>query len=179
MNIITLIAQIIGIAAMILTVLSLQCRSNRNFFLCQEIAGILFGVSFFMLGAWGGALMNLYGIIRPEVLRREKIARSKWVLAGLLLLLFLCSFVIFLISEEKWYLLLLVTAAQAAGTVCMWIRSGKAIRLCQLFVVSPFWMTYNILIPVPSVGGILTESINIISILIALIRYRKIGFTER
>ena len=67
-------AQVIGLAAMIVTVLSLQCRSNQNFFRCQSAGGLLFTISFMMLGAWSGAMMNLYGILRPELLRREKIA---------------------------------------------------------------------------------------------------------
>ena len=71
MNIVVFIAQALGIAAMILTVLSMQCRSNRNFFICQEIAGAVFLISFCMLGAWSGAVMNLFGIIRPELLRNR------------------------------------------------------------------------------------------------------------
>ena len=164
---------------MLLSIGSLQCRSNRNFFLCQEIAGILFAVSFFMLGAFGGAFMNIYGIIRPEVLRREKIAKSKLALAGLLTLLAALTVVTILVSGEKWYLLAIVVTAQVIGTTCMWTRNGKVIRYGQLFAVSPLWITYNSLIPIPSIGGILTEAISICSCILALLRYRKIGFTEK
>ena len=34
-NCIMITAQVIGLAAMIVTVLSLQCRSNQNFYRCQ------------------------------------------------------------------------------------------------------------------------------------------------
>ena len=179
MGILTITAQIFGIAAMIITILSMQCRSNKNFFLLQETGGILFGTSFFMMGAWSGALMNVFGIIRPELLRHEKSGKSKLTLLILILLLAACSCAIFLISEEKWYFILMVTAAQLAGTIAMWIRSGKMIRLAQLLVVSPCWLAYDALIPTPNIGGILTEIINICSVCIALFRYRKIGFTER
>ncbi len=179
MDTLTVTAQAIGIAAMALTVFSMQCRSNRAFFLCQELGGILFAFHFAMLGAWSGALMNIFGIIRPEILRRENIAKSKWTLYGLILLLLLCSLSSIFIFGEKWYLLLLVTTAQATGTCCMWTRKGKVIRMGQLFAVSPLWITYNSLLPVPSIGGILTEIINIMSCLLALFRYRKTGFTER
>ena len=179
MNIIIFIAQISGITAMILCVVSLQCRSNRNFFIYQELAALLFAANFCMLGAWGGALMNLFGIIRPELLRHEKVAKSKLTLSGLLLLLLICAITAVFFFNEKWYLMLIVLPAQAAGTYFMWTRNGKNIRLCQLFAVSPLWLTYNFLLPVPSIGGILNESINICSGLLALFRYRKIGFTER
>ena len=56
---------------------------------------------------------------------------------------------------------------------------GKIIRIGQASVVSPLWMTYNLIIPVPSIGGVLTESINIASVIISLYRYRKTGFTQR
>ena len=179
MNIVVFIAQALGIAAMILTVLSMQCRSNRNFFICQEIAGAVFLISFCMLGAWSGAVMNLFGIIRPELLRNEKIAKSKLTLSGLLLLVVLCGLAVFWVFKEKWYLVLIVSVAQIAGTYFMWTQNGRNIRFCQLFAVSPLWLAYNFLLPVPSIGGVLNELINIISTILALIRYRKIGFTEK
>ena len=179
MDIFTMIAQSIGIAAMILTILSMQFRSNKNFFLCQEAGGLLFATSFFMIGAWGGAVMNVFGMIRPELLRHEKIAKSKYALLFLILLLAVCTLVVFLVSDEKWYFILMVAVAQLAGTVSMWFRDGKKIRLCQLFIISPLWLAYDALIPTPSIGGIFTEIINICSVCLALYRYRKIGFTER
>lgn len=178
-DIIMVIAQVLGITAMILTIVSMQCRSNRNFFICQELAGIFFLVSFCMLGAWSGALMNFFGIIRPELLRHEKIAKSKFTLSALILLLIGCALAGILIFNEKWYLILTVFAAQLGGTYFMWTQSGKNIRLCQLFIVSPLWLIYNFLLSVPSIGGVLNEAINIISSIVALYRYRKIGFTER
>ena len=179
MDIVILIAQIASITAMVVNILSMQCRSNRMFFLCQETSGLLFSASFFMLGAWGGALMDFFGIIRPELLRHEKIAKSRYMLLFLIFLLALCTLAVFLLSDEKWYFILMVSAAQLAGTIGMWTRNGKIIRLCQLLAVSPLWLIYDILIPTPSIGGILTEIFNIGSVCLALYRYRKIGFTER
>lgn len=175
---IVIIAQVISIAAMIMTIGSMQCRSNQNFFRCQAAGGLLFTISFIMLGAWCGALMNVYSILRPELLRREKIASSKWVLPCLLVILAGISGALLFFPSEKWYLVLAVFTAQTTGTVIMWKQDGKLIRMGQLFVVSPLWMAYNCLLPVPSIGGIITETINIISVLIALFRYRKIGFTK-
>ena len=179
MDIFTIIAQSIGVAAMILTILSMQCRSNKNLFLCLEAGGLLFSVSFFMMGAWSGAVMNVFGLIRPELLRHEKIAKSKYALLFLVLFLAACTLVVAQISDEKWYFILMVAVAQLVGTVVMWMRNGKTIRLCQLFIISPLWLAYDALIPTPSIGGILTEIINICSVCLALYRYRKIGFTER
>ena len=178
MEVITVAAQILGIAGMALTVGSMQCRSNRNFFLCQEIAGGLFALSFIMLGAWSGALMNFFGIVRPELLRRKTLGKSVWTLTGLLFLLALCAAIVIFVFHEKWYLILLVAVAQTAGTYAMWTQKGKNMRLCQLYVVSPLWLTYNFLLPVPSIGGVLNELISMGSSILALFRYRKNGFIE-
>ena len=179
MDIQIIAGQVLGIIAMALTILSMQFRSNRHLFLCQELSGTMFAISFYLLGAWGGMLMNIFSVIRPELLRREKIAKSKWTLAALLIMLSLCLAHLALCSTEKWYLLAAVGAAQAAGTYFMWTQNGKIIRIGQVCCVSPLWITYNCLLPVPSIGGIVTEAINIISIGIALFRYRKTGFTEK
>ena len=123
--------------------------------------------------------MNFFGIIRPELLRREKIAKSKYTLLALTLLLVACTAALLCLSGEKWYFTAMVFIAQLAGTLGMWTQNGKTIRLCQLFVVSPLWLAYDALIPIPSIGGILTEIFNISSVCLALYRYRKIGFTEK
>lgn len=174
----TITGQVLSILALGLTVLSFQCRSNRKFFLVQEAAGLFYTISFILLGAWSGAFMNIYGVIRPEVLRREKIASSKWTLAGLLFLLLLCALSAVFLFKEVWYLALISGIAQIAGTICMWSQNGKWIRLGQLFFVSPLWLTYNFMLPIPSIGGVIAEIINVISGLIALFRYRKNGFTK-
>lgn len=172
-------AQALGIVAMILTILSMQFRSNVKLFICQEISGALFALSFLMMGAWGGMLMNIYSLIRPELLRHENIAKSKWTLIGLQTLLIICAVLLLFVFKEAWYLVLIITIAQMAGTYFMWTQNGKIIRIGQASVVSPLWMTYNLIIPVPSIGGVLTESINITSVIISLYRYRKTGFTQR
>ena len=83
------LAQVFGIGGMILGVASLQCRSNRSYFLFQETSGLLFTISFILFGEWSGALMNIYSMVRPEFLRREKFAKSKYTLLFLLSILFL------------------------------------------------------------------------------------------
>jgi hypothetical protein len=68
--------------------------------------------------------------------------------------------------------------AQATGTFAMWTRDGKKIRLSQMAVVSPFWLLYDLLIPVPSIGGILCEIFNMTSVIISFVRFKKTGFDK-
>lgn len=179
LNYTVIIGQIFGIAGMLMTIFSMQCRSNQNFFRCQTAGGVLFTLSFILFGAWTGALMNVFSVIRPELLRREKIAASKWTLPGLLTLLLIISLILVFVFEEKILMVSIIFIAQTAGTCTMATQNGKIIRLGQLYVVSPLWLTYNLLMPVPTIGGIITETFNIISVLTALFRYRKIGFTQK
>lgn len=179
LNYSVIIGQIFGIAGMLMTIFSMQCRSNQNFFRCQTAGGVLFMISFMLLGAWSGAIMNVFGILRPELFRREKIAASKWTLPGLLIFLLMLSLLLIFVWKENPFLVLLVFIAQGAGTCAMATQNGKLIRLGQLYIVSPLWLTYNILVPIPSIGGIITETFNIISVLVALFRYRKTGFTKK
>ena len=175
---ITILAQILSVIAMAFAVLSMQCRRNRNFFICQGISGTLFTVSFILFGAWSGALMNIFSAVRTILLNNKKIATSKWTLFALTCFLLACSLTTFLYFKDKWYLVLILTIAQFMGTYSMWTQKGSIIRYIQLSVISPLWLTYNFLLPIPSIGGILTETLNITSVVIALIRYRKIGFSE-
>ncbi|MBR7127802.1 MAG: YgjV family protein [Lentisphaeria bacterium] len=177
MSIVTIIAQLLGIGGMTCAILSMQCRSNRNYFLLQGGSALLFCISFIMLNAWSGTFMNIFVIVRSLCLNNRKIATSKLTLSFLMFVLFLILMVL-VYFQEKWYLLIIVFTAQILGTCAMWSQNGKLIRYAQIGVISPLWLVYNCVIPIPNLGGILTETLNIISVAIALFRYRKIGFTE-
>ena len=80
--------------------------------------------------------------------------------------------------KETWWLVVFVFVAQAAGTLAMWTKNGRIIRFAQLFVISPFWLLYDALIPTPSFGGVLCEVFNMTSVIVSFIRFRKTGFDQ-
>ena len=63
-----IIAQAIGVAAMVFNITSYQRRTPGGVIAFQLIGSTLFAVSFFMLGATVGALMNVIGAVICEVL---------------------------------------------------------------------------------------------------------------
>ena len=71
---------------------------------------------------------------------------------------------------------ILVGIAQLAGTVVMYISNGKIIRIVQNAYISPAWMVYNIY--TISIGGILCEAFNMVSVVVSFIRYGKDGFEK-
>ena len=167
------IAQIIGFAGSATAISSFQCKSNRSFFLLQTLAGVIFTIHFILLGAYTGLWLNVMGIIRGFVMYNglKPWARSRYALAGLEVLMLLGG----LLTWEG-YISLLPTVAMVVGTYFMWTQNAKNIRLAQLCIVSPCWLTYNI--AVMTYSGILTESFNIISVVVSICRFGLKGLEK-
>ena len=164
------IAQGIGVIAAAVAILSFQFKQNKVLFALQAFSGLMFFVNFLMLGSYTAACLNLINLFRGALLAAGDRFKSRWFAAALMAV----YTVVTVVTSANW-LSLLVLAAQLVGTVVMWSRKGKVIRLGQLFVVSPAWLIHNILNF--SLGGLITEIVNILSILVSLVRYRK-GFDE-
>jgi len=62
-------------------------------------------------------------------------------------------------------------------SILMWMGNGKHIRYFQVSLMSPAWIVHNIFNF--SLGGILCESFNMVSSVVALVRYRKEGFDSK
>ena len=79
-------------------------------------------------------------------------------------------------SAPLW-LALLILSAQLVGTTVMFIGDPKTIRIAQIAYMSPAWMVNNVI--GFNLGGILCEAFNIISSIIAIIRFRKEWFQKK
>ncbi len=170
--------QLIGIFGAACGISSFQCKSNRNFFLLQGMSGVFFATQFLLTGAWAGLLYNALNIIRAvvcECFNKTPRLRNLILLESLMVGAALCSMLVF---HEVWWLVAFVVIAQSTGTFMMWTRDGRKVRLGQFWVVSPGWLLYDLLIPVPSIGGILTEVFNMGSVIVSFIRFRKSGFEK-
>ena len=164
------IAQILGIMAMAISVSAFQFKKNRSLFIVQGISCCLFFVHFFLLGAYTGAFLNILALIRSICLSVKKLRHP--VFEALVML----SFIIITVLTYEGWPSLLVLAAMLVGTATYWLNKAKLIRISQLAVISPCWLIYNVVNF--SIGGIITESFNIISTIVSMIRYRKTGFDE-
>ena len=170
--------QTIGFFGLLSAVISYQCKTNRNYFVWQGLCGIFFSLQFVLMGAWAGLLFNAFNIVRAFLYRLSKSSRSVWVVLILEGYVVAATLVSVFLLKEPWWLVAFVFVAQAGGTFTMWTRNGKIIRLSQLFVISPFWLLYDALIPTPSIGGILCEVFNMSSVIVSFIRFRKTGFDK-
>ena len=173
-----IILQMIGIFGMLSAVISYQCKANRNYFVWQGLSAVFFSLQFILMGAWAGLLFNAFNIVRALIYRVSKISRSIWTIIIFEIYILTAALISVFLLKETWWLVIFVFVAQAAGTFAMWTKNGKTIRLAQLFVISPFWLLYDALIPVPSIGGVLCEIFNMTSVVVSMVRFRKTGFDQ-
>ncbi len=169
------IAQSIGLAAAAFAIAGFQFRANRPVFICQMISAALFVVNMALLGAVGGVLLNAVAALRGVFLslpgRRGATRATFWLVVGLTVGCFALQAGLGLVTRA---VDLLLPLQFLVGTVLCYRQDGRALRLGQLFVMSPCCLVYNLSFGL--IGGIITEEFNMLSILLALLRCGWNGF---
>ena len=171
MDWIEITAQAIGIVGSVLIIGSFQMKSNKWLFVCQMLGSLMFTVNFFMLGSYAGSLMNFVSCIRGVLLLAGGKWSKPWICAVL------CA--IYIVSGVFTYdgiCSVLITISSVVVTVAMWTRNGKNIRLANFFTNSPAWLVNNIYYF--SLGGIITEVVSLVSVLVSFIRFGFNGFED-
>lgn len=163
-----ILAQIIGIVAMFINIMSFQCKKNRNLFIMIGIGSLLFSINFLMLGAYVSAIYNIISIIRSALTLNDKFFTKKYFY--LLCILYVVGTIF--AYDNPWSIVLFV--AQIVQTYAMWFTDGGVIRKSQVYFVSPAWLINNII--VFSIGGILCEMFIMSSAVISYFRFKKTGF---
>jgi hypothetical protein len=162
-----LFIQGIGFIAVALFISSYQIRSNRMLFLLQLLGSALFCLQFFLLGALSGCLSLAVNILRNALMMRYK--EGKWVRSKICPAVIALMFTAVLIFTWNGPISLLAFTASVTSTFAYWSDSPRSIRMVNLVCASPCWLLYDVL--VNSIGGIVSESITIISILISFLRF--------
>ncbi len=170
-----LVAQIIGIIAMLFNILSYQQKSHKGVISFQLLGGFLFSINFFLLGAVVGGILNAVAVIRAIVYLGEKRFHSGsiiWVFA--FSVISICSYILTFTVFDKDFTLFnaviefLPVLAMVVSTVAFRMQNAKKIRFFGL-IVSPSWLIYNI--SNFALGAILCEVFSLCSIIIGIIRY--------
>ena len=161
------IIQGIGFLGLVFFVVSYQIRSNRALFLCQLLGCIVFSIQLYLLSAYTGAIGLLINILRNLLLL--KINDWQWVKSKLTLSAILVLLLAMTIYTWAGWISLLPLASVGITTIGYWTNNAQKIRLSNLVCASPAWVIYDIF--VGSIGGVLSESITIISILVSVYRY--------
>ena len=178
-----IIAQILSILSCAGIILSFQLKNNRNLFLMQTIAAAGFGISYLLLGAVEGCLINCVAFINTFVLLKKEWRKKPFFIAiclgfaGIPIL----SAIFFtevwttavIIKKSISIIIGIMSTLYAWAT---WKDDGKTIRTIRLFALTPCWLSYNII--TFNIGGIICESFNIISIVVSFRRHGIDGFEK-
>ena len=161
-----IIGQIIGIIAATLAVISFQQKTHKYIVAFQLAANVAFILNFGLIGNTAGAILNGVALIRALVFVNKG---RKWA-DNPLWLWFFCGLCI----AAGWYTwtdwrTILPTLGMICTTVAFWIKTPMYVRM-MAFTSSPLWLVYNSISTPPAIGGIVTEVVNMISIIIAIMR---------
>lgn len=155
----------IGILGTALFFLSYQCKSNRNLFRVQFLSYLCYTVHLLMLGAVTGGISYILNTLRSFCLGSQNtFLRSKkmcWIICVL-------QVITLLFTWDGWWSILPV-AANIAATIGGYTYNARKIRVVGMFVNSPLWILYDIL--VGSWAGILDEIVTEASMILSIYRY--------
>lgn len=157
--------QAIGIFGTILFFLSYQCKSNKSLFRVQFISYLCYTIHLLMLGAITGGISYILNTARSFCLgSKNTFLKGKtmcWIICALQL-------VTLMFTWDGWWSILPV-AANIASTIGGYTYNARKIRAAGMFINSPLWIAYDIL--VGSWAGVLDEVVSEASMIISVWRY--------
>ena len=168
--------QFIGYIGMACALLSYQCKKNKQYFLFQTGCALAFTIQFMFLSSWAAMLLNVFSIMRGIIFSLGNKCKKLFYLIAIEASFAVSCLTATLFFGEKWWIAILLFIAQGGGTLAMWTRDGKKIRMAQLSVISPLWIINNVYYG--SIGGIACEIFNIVSVVVSIIRFNKSGYDK-
>ena len=161
---VTLIGQILGIVAVILGFVSFQVSTAKKLLAVQTAACTVFCLHYLLIGATSAFVLNAVGIVRNVVYYH----RNKRELSGKgVPILFAVIMAVLGVFSWQGIYSLLVIVGLVINTVCLSFKNPQNIRK-SILVSSPLVLLYDVC--VLSVGGIIYESVAIISAVIGMVR---------
>lgn len=160
-------AQIVGIAAVVLFLLSYQQKTRKRIITVNAISRVLYIVQYIMLGAFAGAILDVLGTLSSFLAQKKDkgfIGRHKRICFIGINILILVSGVV----TYKNFFTLFSIAGVMLHTIAFWINNEKSIRLLS-FTGSPFWLVYNF--TSKAYGSAVGDVLTMVSILVAIFRY--------
>ena len=145
MTLTEIIAQVFGIAGLIITVLSFQEKNNKKFFVKQAAAGLMFCFNYILIGAVSATLFNVTNLVRGTLFSKND--HKLWrllVIESLYTICFLFSLTFIINIPFQILLSSLTYLGLVAMTFVMWKGNGKHIRYVQFCLTSHSWLLYNI-----------------------------------
>ena len=163
-----LTGQIFGWLAALLTFISYQCKEHKKLIIIQTLSTLSVCISYLLLNAWSGMLLNIICILRNFIIYRKDIkifSYSFWayILAALMGIMGILSW--------QGSMSLLIVKALVINTLFIYSPNVQNLRK-SILLTSTMVLIYNVYYTVW--GGVINELIAISSAIIGLYRYRNI-----
>ena len=159
-----LIAQLLGLLALVFLIYSFQNNNKKTLLKFQIISSFLYAIQYLFLGAITGFLMNIVCMIRNYIFKKyEDIDTSRpWLLIfiGLMSLLTMFSY--------NGYISLLPFLAVFLFTISLWIGNLKYIRIFEA-IGAILFIIYSIF--VYAITGVFAFSFELSTVLFAIYRF--------
>lgn len=167
-----IIGQGFGIVAIILGFLTYQMKSKKGLLIIQLLTCMVFVVHYFLIGAIPACALNFVATLRNFVYyhKDKKIFSSKYYPYIFALIMAFMG----VLSWQNIYSLLVI-AGLVINTICVSFKDPQFVRK-SILVSSPLVLVYDVI--AFSIGGIVYESVVIVSSIIGIIRYRKVKENE-
>ena len=163
------LAQAIGLVAMVFNILSFQCKSDRKLMLMLGMGCMLFSFNYLLVGAYASAIFNGGNILRSILFVNKKTHNH----IGFAIVIAFYLAVAIPTYAGPWTLILL--SSELVSTYAIWYRGGAFVRKAHFFYITPIWLVNNIFFAF-TIGGIICEVFTLTSVVVSLIRYGKEGF---
>lgn len=157
--------QAIGFVGSILYFLSFQCKNNKNLFRVQFLSYLFYTIHLILLGAITGGVSYILNLVRSFCLGSKiEFAHSR----KMCVIICVLQLVALAVTWSGWISVLPVMA-NIAATVGGYTHNPRKVRIAGMFINSPLWIIYDILIG--SWAGILDEVVSEASMIISIARY--------
>ncbi len=158
-----IIAQIIGIIALIILMISFQKNTKRKLLTYQIVSSFLYAIQYFFLKAYTGFFMNFTCMIRNYIFNRYKNKVPIYCL--IIIILIMISFSILTYSG---LISLLPMIAVVLYSFALWYGNLKIIRITEVISCSLF-IIYNI--KVLAITGLIATFIEMLAAIIAIYKF--------
>ena len=162
-----LLAQIIGVFAVITFLLSYQQKKRKNIIVWNATSRILYILQYLILGAYEGVVLDILGTVSSVAAQKKdsKIIKKNLIffIIGINLLIITAGLFLY---ENIFSLFPIVGVV--LHTSAFWITEEKIIRRVS-FIGSPFWLVYNL--ASLAYGSAIGDILSMISIGTAIYRY--------
>lgn len=162
-----IIANIVGISAVILFALSFQCKTRKGIIFANVCSRLLYILQYLLLLAFEGVVFDLIGAVAtfPAQKKEERFVKKHRKI--ILSLIFLSVAVAGMVMYRN-MLSLAPVLGVSLELAAVWSTKEKTIRIVSFFA-QPFWLTYNLYNM--AYGSAFGNAFTMISILIALCRF--------